>query len=578
MKHILLVVILVFVVLGFLYIRSTDGFENPSVDKTFFNNVNNLFNPVEPQPITSNQMAHATQAIRTSNQPLLPDSYDQGSGNYPAGPVQMGTIYQSSDALKKAQTICEIEKGADTCSAFDKPAFAQYCGMSLDIGTNSTGANHTGGLYIDPQAKATIPSNGIYVPSYGSSEQFAVNKETCQFMLNDRKCKNGGSIGDNNCTKCFTDGTNHAISPGQTIQNPSFGFYTNATELTLKVTESNRTYILLSSTSTPTTGVSAKTITDKGNAYKQVTVPSVPLAEKQNFQIIAAAPVGTDVVLAGYIQADTQTGLYTIDINAVIDTDNNQSPNVAGNIKGYLQINQLYGTQTMSLKAMMPFTFLPTTSPDGYNCQSGPLITTDEGAQFIATNDACYGPEAKPGKYGLPCLQKLFLSAGGTTSGSGYPKNTGTAATLLVAPDGTNRTLTDIADFLYEKSVVASTGLRSGQSVEMLVWNAASQYMTGKTITGACDTSRPGTILSYDCLVDLFNKSGCVAKTPPAKGRAYPDRDPLKNPLAIQQAQRAGDKTAALNYYSNLYTVSNDNSKRNDVRRDPQLACYGITF
>jgi hypothetical protein len=578
MKHILLVVILAITIVGVLYIRSTDGFENPSIDKTFFNNINNLFNPVLPQSITPNQMAQATQAIRTSTQSLLANSYDQGTGNYPAGPVQMGQIYQSSDALKKAQTICEVENVATDCSAFDKPAFAQYCGMSLDVGTNSTGANHTGGLYIDPQAKATIPSNGIYIPSYGTSDQFAVNKETCQFMLNDYKCKHGGSIGENNCTKCFTDGTNHAISPGQTIQNPSFGFYTNATELTLKVIETNRTYTLLSSTSTPTTGVSSKPITDKGNSYKQVTVSSVPLAEKQNFQIIAAAPVGTDVVLAGYIQADTQTGLYTIDINAVIDTDNEQSPNIGGNIKGYLQVNQLYGTATMNLKGMMPFTFLPTTSPDGYSCQSGPFITTKEGADFIDTNDACYGSNAKPGQYSQSCLRKLFLAAGGTTSGSGYPTNAGTMNTLLVDSTGTNRTLSDIADFLYDKSVLASTGLLKGQSVDIIMWNAASQYMTGRTITSPCDTVRPGTILSYDCLVDLFNKSGCIARAPPAKGRAYPDRDLSKNPPAIQQAQRAGDKTAALNYYTNLYTVSNDNSKSNNVRRDPQLDCYGVSF
>ena len=574
MKHILLVVILAIVLFGFLYVRSTEGFENPSVDKTFFNNINNLFNPVLPRPISHNQMTQATQAIRTSNQPLLADSYDQGTGNYPEGRVQMGEIYTSSEALKRAQTICEIEKTAN-CSAFDKPEFAQYCGISLDIGTKSTGEKHTGGLYIDPDVKSNIPSNGAYFPTFGSSEQFAINKETCQFMKDDYDCKHGGEIGTRNCTQCFTDSSPHAIAPNQNKENTSFGFYTNATDLTLKINDTNTTYTLLSSSAKISTGVNATAITYNGNTYVQVTLGNIPFTEKNTFLLTASSITpGDTIVIAGYIQAQTQTGLYTIDMNALVDTDNGQTPNIGGNIKGYLQINQLYGTNAIQLTGKMPFTFLSTTSPDAYSCSTGPFITSKEGADFIATNNPCYGPDAQPGKYGLPCLQKLFLGAGGTTSGSGYPKNDGTALTLLVAPDGTNRTLSDIADYLYQQSVLASTGLVNGNSVDMQDWNAASQYMTGKTISNPCETSRPGARLSNDCLTYLYQQSGCLPL-----GTNNPDPN-KQNPIPqqIQTAQQAGDKTGALNYYSAAYLLANDNSKHNDVRAPAFLGCYGVTL
>ena len=75
------------------------------MDKTFFNTINNLFNPVKPQPITAREINQVSQGIQTSSQPYISDAYEKGSAGER---VQAGTLYQSSDGLNKAKTICEI--------------------------------------------------------------------------------------------------------------------------------------------------------------------------------------------------------------------------------------------------------------------------------------------------------------------------------------------------------------------------------------------------------------------------------------------------------------------------------------
>jgi hypothetical protein len=596
MNQFLLVLIFIIVVITILYIRNAakiEGFEDNStpVDKTFFNTINNLFNPVKPHPLTPTEINQVSQAIQTTNQPYISSAYEKGSAGER---VQTGALYESSDALKKAQTICEIiVPGAGSkldCNAFDNAQFNQFCGMSFDLqGTNSKGTTHVGGLYIDPTAKASYPSNGVYNPTYGTSSQFAINKATCQFMQNDIDCKNlTNPVGTKNCSKCFSDNSLHAVVDNVPVAQPTFTLYTNATNMTLKVAETNTTYTLLSNSSTipVTAGVTSTSgPTANGIVFKTVNTGPINITEGQNFTITASISSGASVAIAGFLQGATHQGLYSIDLNAIVDTDNDQTPSVGGDVNGYLQINQIYGASNIKLHGLMTFSFINPTAFDSINCQNGPFITKAGSLTYLETNEPCYAADASPGHYSLACLQKMFSAVGGTTSGSGYPNTADKARVLNIDDNGNNRTLADIGNFLYQKSVLAATGLEDGQSVSIERWNSWSMFMTGRTITNPCQTTRPGAPVSVDCQKYLFTQSRC-----PTPGTYNPDPT-VKNCTnsagaaivcppnpTVTTAAAAGNKDAITTFYATAYAQTNDTTLSNSAKAASVLGCTGVNL
>ena len=598
MNQFLLVLIFIIIVITILYIRNVavmEGFidESTPIDKTFFNTFNNLINPTIPSPISAIDLRKASQGIHTTDQPYIANAYEKGTG---LAPVQTGALYQKSDALEKAQTICEVviptpgSGGKPDCNAFDNPQFNEFCGMSFDLeGTNSEGKGHIGGLYIDPEFKKTYPGNGYYSPGFGSSSQFAINKATCQYMQNDIDCKNNTNpIGTKNCSQCFSDSSLHAIENNVSTTTPTFTFYTNATDMALNIAETNTTYTLLSSKSTiPTSpGITSKSgPTANGIDFKTVFTGPVDIKEGQNFTITASHSAGAAVSIAGFLQGATYNGLYSIDINALIDTDNNQTPQVGGDVNGYLQMNQLYGVNNMKLHGLMTFTFVNPSTYDSVNCQNGPFVTSKSSAEFILTNQPCYAPDATPGNSGLRCLQKMFSAVGGTTSGSGYPNTPEKALILNIDSNGNKRTLEQIGDFLYQKSVLAATGLQDGQSVSIQKWNESSQFMTGKTITNPCQTNRPGTAVSMDCQKYLYSQSKCLDigtyNPDPSKKNCKDSKgQPIvctPNPT-ITAAAAAGNQDAITGFYANAYNQTNDSTLSNSAKYAAILGCKGVSL
>jgi len=597
MNQFLLVLILITVVITMLYIRQAaaiEGFNDNStpVDKTFFNTINNIFNPLKPQPITAREINQVSQGIQTSSQPYISNSYEKVAAGER---VQAGTLYQSSDGLNKAKTICEIvvplpgSGGKPDCKAFDNPQFNQFCGMSFDLeGTNSQGKGHIGGLYIDPAAKTTYPGNGVYNPTFGTSSAFAINKATCEYMQNDIDCKNNTNpIGTKNCSQCFSDSSFHAVVDNVPSVSPTFTFYTNATDMTLKITETNKTYILLSSATTipVTSGVTNKSgPTANGINFRTVFTGPVDIKEGNNFTITASNSSGASVSTAGFLQGATYQGVYSIDINALVDTDNDQTPSVGGDVNGYLQLNQLYGTTNMKLHGLMTFTFVNPSAFDSVNCQNGPFVTSKASAEFILANQPCYAPDATPGNYGARCLQKMFIAVGGTTSGSGYPNTDENIRKLNVDDFGNNRTLEQIGEFLYQKSVLVATGLEDGQSVTVQRWNSWSQYLTGRTITNPCQTTRPGAPVSVDCQKYLYIQSQCTSlgtynpdpTVKNCKNSTGADIVCPPNPT-VTSAAAAGNQNGIINFYATAYAQTNDATLSNQARMAAILGCKGPT-
>jgi hypothetical protein len=557
--------------IGYYYTKSKESFDNPSIDKTFFNNVNNLFNPAMPHRITTADMNKATQVRRATNQPYIGNAYEQQKNQEN---TKVGTIYDPQ-ALEKAK-ICEMIKGED-CNAFDTADFAKYCGISFDAnGTNSKGDKHVGGLYIDPTYKESVPKNGTFYPTFGTSDYFAINKRTCKYMKDDIACKKTHVVGTNNCTLCYTTGSFQAIEAGNTILKPGFTFFTNATDLEIKV--NSTAYTLISSNSN--IPVSANVIAgpavtaSTGQSMKTVSITNLNVTEGQSL-IITAKHTNTDttVLLAGYLQGLTQasTTPLQMDINNIMNTDNGGTPLVGGSVSGYLIIQQNYNKDNVNIKlnGIMPFSFVDTTSPDSDSCTNGPFITTKEGADYIAQNEPCYGPDAKKGGvYSKACLQSLFLGAGGTLEGKGYPKTDVAAAILNSQGTGS---LSDIGYYLYRKSVLASTGTQDGNTVSMADWDAASQFMTGKSIGNPCETSDKKMSISTDCFNFLYNASGCIEKgtyNPNiAKNPTYVKPDPIKTTKNISDVR---------DFYATTKQTADNPAISNNDRKASFLGCYGV--
>jgi len=599
MERILLFVILILIGILIFNRGSIESFDD------FFNPIQNIANITRPPPISAAQIQAASKGITTKNQQYLGNVYEQPpqvesfalqtvSSEPPTVPtgatVDVGTLASQSPDFTIAQTVCEPTNTAD-CNAFDREEFRKNCGISFDIanGTNSKGDPHFGGLYMDPVKKAQLmeaqkrnPTKSYtFGPLYGSVGPglFAHDKPTCKYIQDDLKCKASLVVGTDNCSVCFSDFSYHATDPANPNEELTFVFYTNATELsmyidtTLYFLKSNNTsYKMADNVAQDSTIISV-------GPYKLTTVSikQVPVKEGQLIAILGSNKNGK-MVLGGYVQASTANGEFKIDINIMIDKDGGKPPSVAGDVNGYTLYKELLtksGPAAMILTGSIPFTFKGADTPDSrFNCSNAPFITTKGAMDYIATNEPCYGPDAKPGKYKLECLQQIFLASGGTNKGTGYPGTQETAQVLLVDENGTARSLDKIGKFLYGKMVLASTGLKDGQKMSMDDWNEASMYMTGTPKAGPCDTAE-GEPLSTECLASLYMSSGCFPK-----GKLNPDPaagNPMNEGVAAGMSMGGdqGKRTVAA-VYKNAKDYANSPEISNITRKRAYMDCYGI--
>jgi len=565
MRRVLLLGVLITTVICVLYFTSfREGF---AINST----------RVQSDPATTKDIQDTTLAIAVPNidralgTPLTKGVLRRGDPNGGNSIMQypVNTDTEPSSYLQQAQTICEVVKTPD-CNAFNKKDFAANCGISFDKkGTNSNGYTQMGGLYIE--SKVPVPANGIYVPSLGTSNQFAVNKETCEWMQNDIDCKSGkNSIGTKYCSLCYSDTTKHAIEASSKPTNLTFVLHTNATSLILNAAGVN--YILLPQPTSKNIIVKPNSGSANGVRLTTITVPNVKIKESDLVNIVGShSDPDETVIIAGAVNGTTRSGKYTFDIDSIVDKDNGATPIVQGTFNKNKLFTQIYGNTNISLTGIMPFTFLATSSADTENCQNGPFISTAAGMNFISSDEPCYGSNQAPGTYGIPCLQKMFLSAGGTQKGKGYPKDATTAKGLLFSASNKPRTLEEIGQYLYETSVVAATGrAANGATVPQLTWNTASEFITGVAITNPCQT-RPGKALSAECLSYIYKQSGCNPN-----GTLNPSK---KGPLPANVATdiKRGNYKAVDAFYKKIRATANNNTLPAKKRSQEIKWCYGAT-
>jgi hypothetical protein len=496
--------------------------------------------------------------------------------------------------LHTAQTVCETVTTPD-CSAFANPAFAASCGISFDPkGLNSKGKPHMGGLYISSadrtaqaQRQQTLgPDTVTYQPSIGRATKgtFAVDASSCAVISEQVACKRTQSLTSPHCTSCFTSGAYNRVDPTSPRIPPSFVVQTNATTLAFIDGSGKETsYTVQTNTPMPIT-------------------PPTPVNEGDRFQWSVTGPSDGSLYLSGYLTAPTTVGTFNLDMNALLELDlvTNYKPRIGGaqavNTVQCMTLRPGMGQGSMKLQGFMPFSFLSPYEQDALTCDNGPILTQPASATFLG-NDVCYTADSKPGNYSLECLQQMFLGAGGTVQGNGYPGTPAAAKALLYDANGVPRTLDDISTFLYQMNVKASTGIDTqGNQLSVADWNTASLFCTGTAVSNPCDgPNKAGGPLTTDCLQYLYTNGGVGDPTVGptySLGLSYASQDSNGNAVycapngalspsnaeGLKRAQAAGGVSAVKALYNTAHTTANNNALPNAQRAQALQDCYGNQF
>ena len=136
-------------------------------------------------------------------------------------------------------------------------------------------------------------------------------------------------------------------------------------------------------------------------------------------------------------------------------------------------------------------------------------------------------------------------------------------------------------------SLIASTGLRNGESIPIEEWDAASKFMTGVPIKGPCDgPNKEKGPLSDACIKSLYlspttySLNGSEYTTKAKDGTSlycnFEGRLSPTTPAGLAMARSKGGVTNVANFFNAAHTRANDNTLRNTERRGAVMDCYGI--
>lgn len=588
-------IILFLVILAILAVwlrRNNEGFTDASIPglrgveegQRKFNDFSALINLTNPQLTLS--PSNATAVRQATATPTV-------TGGLPGEFRITGTTnaYQipanQPESIRVAQETCEKVKTTD-CGAFDNPSFAMNCGISYDMeGRNSKGEAHMGGLHIsgtdrerqtvDARAMGTPDKRIRYTPTVGTAQKrlFTVNKEQCIALREQLACQQQKALGSNNCAQCYTSGEFNRIDPAVPRIMPELVFMTNATNIVITL---------------PNNVIRPAFATDTPNILHDF-----PIREGEQARLeITGNPA--DMYFCAYIMGQTTAGKFILDIARLIQTDTvtQQRPRLMGsrqvNTTSCSVMRPGVGKNMMNLTMVMPFTLLTVNEEDALLCPNGPFVTKPDSASFLES-DPCFSKGSGPGTYGLPCLQQLFVSMGGTLQGTGYPSTQEKARALLY--NGTTpRSLTQIGEYLYGMNVRAATGRGiDGRSLTVEEWNSASMFATGVAITSPCEVAIRGTgPVSDDCMQYLYRNQGTggTVGATYSLGTQYAGADgqyctpsgrlnPAK-PEAAAKARAKSTISAIKQMYDEAHRTANNNALTNEQRTEAIRDCYGDTL
>jgi hypothetical protein len=493
----LLLFLVITTILIFVFLKEQDGFAN-------FNPKHDEF--VEYQHKTAGKIGssilfggHERNLGPNGGNKLL-QSYDTPT-RYP--------VHGDKHGLWKMLEKCETLKTMD-CDAFDDPEFSKYCGVCFDIGKNSDKEKTAGGLLIFEDDKKAAKKQGKpgLLPDYKATIGFCpagklvATKKECLKLQRELLCAKNASFELPGCAQCFTTGGFAIVDP---VQSP--GVITGSGKIIifgtgkLNVEEQGfepQKDIQLN----PNSGF---TMTVKGKEGTRIKFTLEPLKGQDTCYMSG--------VINGVISGGTGQFNYDLMKITMVDEKSGRKPRSLGKeMKEKVIVTKMapaFGQTSLTNVVIVPFSFTDPSTYESTTCNNGPFMTLEDSADFANTNP-CYKKGSGPGKYSLECLQDTWDANGCESGGKGYPKDAASASALMSGPGGNFLKLNEIADFIYNKSLVTSTGVdENGQKQSIKEWSAASVFCTGREITSPCDTpEKDKGPLSPDCIVWLWNNQG----------------------------------------------------------------------
>jgi hypothetical protein len=590
---------------GFLYAsakRKQDGFQNlvqPIVARAMgpehtafveksqkkFNPIANLTNPLD-LPFTTSQERSVQQA-------LVPAKVSRGSevqitpGNPTRFNIMSETESNTINAIRSCEKVREIN-----CDAFDDPNFAYTCGICHEGGKDSGGNPTFGGLYVSEENKLNAEESAKnmgsrrvnYNPSVGScaTGRFTVTKEQCNRMKKQLECEKKQNFEIEGCSQCYQNEKFVYIDPNVIKSVPTMVFVGSGT---LRLTKIGGETKIMELTDTP----------------QKYEIPDFKEGDVVQLQIVPET--GS---IAGFLTGQTASGVFSIDIIRLIQTDSvsGQRPRMAGfmtiNGESYTVIRPGRGKTSMNLSLQNVFTFIDIGEPEATSCSASPYITNSSSAEYL-NSGPCFKKGSGPGKYSLECLQNTFVNAGCDANGSAYPSNAEKAQALMYQ-SGNSINIAQIADNVNKVSMQAYSGTANGNKLTIPQWNESSVWCLGKPINSPCDGDDKGNgPLSADCLFYLWQNKGAEDKNPGSVGPTYTNRmattsldenrprfctgagtmSPVNlqgqyNQGAIAEANKKGGVERVKQFYNEIHYKANDNSLSDEARKAAIQQCYGV--
>uniref|UniRef100_A0A6C0ANR7 Uncharacterized protein n=1 Tax=viral metagenome TaxID=1070528 RepID=A0A6C0ANR7_9ZZZZ len=571
------------ILLNYVY-RVNDGFTD--LQSSFINDRLKLYNKVGVSLLT----ADTTGSLGPSGDPYIKTSPSDT-------PTPLNTELTGIFAITRK---CEAIQTMD-CSAFDDPAFSLNCGLCMD-GLGSTNSKNVaipgGGLVLLQEDKLSARNSrtSTFIPSYTATIGFCPagnlvsTKEECLKLQRHLQCKKNQSFDIPGCAQCYSSGSYSIVdpvtSPGVidghgtisvigsgvlTIQEQGFDAVTG-----IKLSTSPYTFVLR--------------VNEGGN---------VKLILSQN----TASPNGKITYLAACLFSSTASGEFTTDLRHIVLTDevSGRKPRSTGNVNlreiPVTKMAPAFGQTTMALSVIIPFTFVDITSEEAAMCNDGPYITNPSSSQIL-DSDPCYARGSRPGAYSLECLQNIWATNGCTSSGTAYPNDPSSMSLLMSNSDGSFRNINEIADLIYNKAIITSTGIdQDGQKKTLTDWSDASVFCTGVEITSPCEgTTKETGPLSAECIIFMWKNLGASnsfgptytgygtslpnSGTTPQYCQATGTLSPVDANGGIKQGivewwQTKGGVSNVRKIMSDLYGAANAQVSTDNERLPYIIQCYG---
>ena len=548
----------------------------------------------------------ASELIKgTMNSTVVVNSTNTPSGSLLLGLKSGATHSPNSEVLGKIK-FCEALKGngEEVCNALDNPAYAE-CGVCLKQGTDSQSRPTVGGLYfgkydrmsqdelqknVDPMFRKLKPTVG----KCADQRNFVTTGDRCRKRRQQMLCEATNSLPAmspdvrNNCAQCVEQGLSFIYR----------GSKSNDFSVNLHLLCEGNLFIQSRGKELSFTNPTGQA----GLYYLKV-----PLLLKENETIGLQNNTNISQVLAG--QWSNNAGTRSVPFyESIANKDSVQlsgtinSAKVTNAIKPSELTNFKIGTPTVrpaaknsknfSLTLRIPgFLAEPDYDEDAALCQAGGFLGTVTSMTDMKSNPCFTENPSDP--LTQKCVSNLFLAAGGTVFGTGYPVNQSKTNELLGKLPAKN-SIDAVMNFLNAQFDIANTGQdANGRDLDIESVNAASKYILGIEVRSPCDINTVTGPLTNACLQYLYDNKG-VGKNEGQtyqsnfgqfssyctnKGTASPTKpDGSANTQAIQKAKAQGGVRAVQNYFSNIYTMANTaaNAANANQVMDALGACYGI--